>query len=1198
MFLKILTFELKYRIRRPVTYIYFGILFLMAFLIISTDAVSIGGVGGQVKINSATTLNMMMMVLSVIFFMITSAIMGVPVLRDFDHKMEALMFVNPIKKFDYLFGRFTGSFIILVLVFTGLLFGFMLGSIMPWLDADNLLPFNLYFFIQPFFIFILSNLFISSAIFFAGGTLSRKILVVYTQGIILLTLYLLTEGLTESLDNKFFAALIDPFALNTTSIYTEYWTIAEKNMQVIPLQGIILYNRLIWTALAFVLLFVTYFAFSFTVIRKPLLKIKNSKVLKNNIKIPVIPMPDLKAKFGTLVYIKQTLSLSFFYVKNVVKEFSFIAIVASGIILLFVNSISFGERAGTGIYPTTPQILAMIRQFELFFLIIIVFFTGELIWKERNIKIDQIHDSLPIPDFVSLIGKFLSLLWIYIGLILLLITTGIIFQVVNGYYIFELEIYFTHLFTETLFFLILYTIIGFFIQLLVNHKFLGFALFIIFFFAINIIQLWGVEHSLFHYGRFGLGKFSDMNRFGHFVRAFSWFNIYWFALSALLFVTAVLLSVRGTDALFKIRLKVARYRVKKSIVVFSMVSFLVFLFSGCYIYYNTNVKNEYLNSKKQEKIQANYEKQLKQYQFLTQPKIIDTKLLIEIYPEKRDFTAEGYFILKNKSDQEIKDIHIQENMDFQVSVEKLVFSRKAVIKEAYDEFNYYIYELAEPLLPGDTIKMDFLVNFHTIGFVEGGSNVDVVYNGTFFNNFYFPVFGYQLDNELADPDDRKDFDLPERERMLPRDHEIGKTINLLGDDADAITLDITIGTSVGQIALAPGYIQNEWEEGNRKYYHYKMDKPIWNFYSIVSADYEVLRDKWKDVNLEIYYHKGHEYNLQSMLKSMKKSLDYYTENFSPYQYKQLRIMEFPRYRSFAQSFANTIPYSEALGFIMKMDEEDDIDFPFYVTAHEIGHQWWAHQVIEANVQGNAMISETLAQYSALMVQKHNYSIEYMQKFLRYELDRYLRGRSSETEKEMPLALVEQQAYIHYRKGSLIMYALQDYISEDSVNSALRRFIADWAYSEGIYPTSADLLEYYREVTPDSLQYIIEDMFETITLFENKTTDIWCTENTEDHNYTVILELESEKIRADSLGNEVEIQLNDWIYIGIYTENTEGKDSLIYYNRHLIKEKENQITIRVNEKPTKAGIDPLNILIDRHPDDNLKDIKEILSDENV
>ena len=35
--------------------------------------------------------------------------------------------------------------------------------------------------------------------------------------------------------------------------------------------------------------------------------------------------------------------------------------------------------------------------------------------------------------------------------------------------------------------------------------------------------------------------------------------------------------------------------------------------------------------------------------------------------------------------------------------------------------------------------------------------------------------------------------------------------------------------------------------------------------------------------------------------------------------------------------------------------EDAIDYVFYVTAHEVAHQWWAHQVIGANVQGATML---------------------------------------------------------------------------------------------------------------------------------------------------------------------------------------------------------------------------------------------------
>ena len=136
--------------------------------------------------------------------------------------------------------------------------------------------------------------------------------------------------------------------------------------------------------------------------------------------------------------------------------------------------------------------------------------------------------------------------------------------------------------------------------------------------------------------------------------------------------------------------------------------------------------------------------------------------------------------------------------------------------------------------------------------------------------------------------------------------------------------------------------------------------------------------------------------------------------------------------------------------------------PFYGTAHELGHQWWGHQVAEANVKGNAMLSETQAQYSALMVMKHAIKPEMMQKFLKYELDKYLRGRSSERKKEQPLNLVELQAYINYQKGSLVMFALQDYIGEEKVNLALRNFLKDWQYPGPDskfkrYPTSNDLL---------------------------------------------------------------------------------------------------------------------------------------------
>ena len=229
---------------------------------------------------------------------------------------------------------------------------------------------------------------------------------------------------------------------------------------------------------------------------------------------------------------------------------------------------------------------------------------------------------------------------------------------------------------------------------------------------------------------------------------------------------------------------------------------------------------------------------------------------------------------------------------------------------------------------------------------DHGSNVSVVRNGTFFSNgHYFPVIGYNVDAQLVDPGLRRKYGLPPASRMPQVDDLFARRNNYVSTDADWVDFETIVSTSPQQIAIAPGYLQREWEEGGRRYFHYKMDAPILNFFSYTSADYTVRRDLWHDVKIEIYHHKRHAYNVERMIDAVKKSLAYYTANFGPYQHRQVRIIEFPAYRHFAQSFANTIPYSEAAGFIARIDDEQDIDYVFNTTAHEVAHQWWAHQVV-------------------------------------------------------------------------------------------------------------------------------------------------------------------------------------------------------------------------------------------------------------
>jgi ABC-2 type transport system permease protein len=283
-----------------------------------------------------------------------------------------------------------------------------------------------------------------------------------------------------------------------------------------------------------------------------------------------------------------------------------------------------------------------------------------------------------------------------------------------------------------------------------------------------------------------------------------------------------------------------------------------------------------------------------------------------------------------------------------------------------------------------------------------------------------------------------------------------------------------------------------------------------------------------------------------------------------------------------------VPYSEGAYFISDLRDEETLDLVYWLTAHEMAHQWWAHQVYPADVLGANMVTESLAQYSALMVMEKSYGRDQMRKFLAYELDRYLKGRGRDRNEERPLVRVGNQAYIYYAKGSLAMYALREYLGEERLNAALRRYFEATAFQGPPYTHSEELLSYLREATPERYRYLIEDMFETITLYDNRTESATVT-RTEDGRYRVKLSYLSRKLRSDGRGRETEIEHDDWIEVGVFgrrQENGKSKSHALYLEKHRLASGTGEIEIVVDEEPFSAGVDPRNLLVDRVAGDNL------------
>ncbi len=1197
MFVSIFAFEVRRLTRTLSTYIYFFILFAVAFLL----ALLAGGAfpgdqtvmfGEKVYANAPTVIDQLVGGISnFIGLIIVVAVIGNAILKDFSSNIYTMIFTTPVSKFDYLCGRFSASLFVCLLILTAPALGIMLGYATPWVNPDKITAFSLIPYALTYVQTIIPNTIITGVIFFAVSLISRDIFVIWLSLVIFLVARGVSNSIVGSLENQTIAALLDPMGNLAKRAMSKYWTVDQDNHLYYSMRGLFLANRLIWLGMAGIIWSIGYYYFSFTSSPRKLLFRKQK--LADSSKLTFVPsfinrnaLPAVTRSFTTGANFKNLWGLSINECLALWRNIYFRIIMLFGVVFLFIASTQVGKIYDVTVYPVTYKVVeSLAGTFSLFMVIVIIMFSGELVWKSRDFRMSNILDSLPVPNWVFYASKMAGLIFMQLLLLAVIMICGIIVQLFKGYTNFEILLYVKYLLGFYFIDLVLLAVLSVFIQTLVNNKYLGYFIIILFYIWNLFFAQLVLKHKLFVFSSDPGFEYSDMNGFGHLVFPYYVFKIYWGAFCILLAVLSSLLWARGSENNLKLRWTHALNKANRASWAVATIALLTFMAAGGYIYYNTNVLNKFRTEFQQEELQANYEKKFKRFEFAPQPKITDVQVSVDIFPSERNLHTTGTFVLKNKSHFAIDSVHVL--LPSSIKVNSLSFSRQSQLQlNDSNGYSYRIYKLAQAMQPGDTITLSFNIDMITKGFRESFTGLSrPLYNGTFVNNQDFlPAIGYDPNFELSDNNQRKKHSLGYR----PTANAITDTAqyqrNVFTHDADFITFDATVSTVPDQTAMAPGYLVKEWTDNGRHYFHYKMDKPILNFYSFLSARYTVKKEVYNGINLEIYYQKGHEYNLDRMFNGMKKSLQYYTANFSPYQHKQVRILEFPRYATFAQSFPNTIPFSEGIGFIADVDDssKEDVDYPFYVTAHEVAHQWFAHQVIGANVEGSNMLSESLAQYGAIMVMEKEYGEDRLRKFLHIEMDNYLRSRANEAEKEKTLERVDDgQQYILYQKGGIVMHALNKYMGEDSLNHALKRFIERYAFQGPPYPTTLDLVASLRQSTPDSLQYFITDAFEKITIYDNKITEAHLDSNKGGSKYIVNVTVDSKKIYADSTGKETPVPSNDYIEIGIYNDKT----TLAQVQRYKLKGGETKLSIPVSKRPYKVVIDPRLLLIDKKLDDN-------------
>jgi hypothetical protein len=1108
--------------------------------------------------------------------------------------MDPLVYTVRVSKAEYLGGRFLAAFAINASLLLAVQAGILAAVYSPGVNAQLVGPFRPAAYLTAYLFLSLPNAFAGTAIQFALATRSGRPMASYLGSLFMIFMGFFVASLL--LFRRGLGTLLDPVGIRfVVEDIAHMWTTIEKNRRLLAFEGIVLQNRLLWLGIAMAVLALTHLRFRFAHRagrgarrwwrrRRAEAQAPAPARLGITASAPVsVPHPPRAFGFGA--HARQSLAIAWASFRSIARSWLgigfFIVIPLLTIVVLLDQMVA----SGMPLIPVTGQVLKQLTgplTSELSRWVIIplltVFFAGELVWRERETGLDEIVDTTPVPDWVPLTGKLLGLGLVLAVLMACLMASGIVTQLILGHHDFEIGLYVTALFGLQLPEYLLFAVLALVVHVLVGQKYLGHLVAIVVYAIIVLAPAFGIEHNLFVYGAGPWVTFTEMRGLGPFIEPWLWFKLYWGAWALLLAVVARLLWVRGRESGFGTRLRLARQRLTGATRWTAAAAVTLIVALGGFVFYNTNVLNEYLTDSEAAHRRAEYERRYRQYARIPQPQVTAASLRADIHPTQRMVDIRGSYRLVNRTKAPIDSIHIATtNM---VEMRALAFDRPATAALRDDDLGHRIYKLRTPLLPGDSMRLDFDVHVQRRGFREGGADISIVPNGTWFTQHWLPAIGYQSSRELLLPTDRREQGLPAR-RVIPSLYDVEARVNR----GTGITLDAVLSTDADQTAVAPGALRRTWTENGRRYFHYSTDGPIGDEWAFASARYAVHEARWNDVVIRVFHDPKHATHPERMARSIQTSLDYLTTHIGPYPYRHITVLEVPGDGIGMHADASILTHGE--GVTLMDVGEAQFDFPFAILAHEMAHQW---AVPIAPVEGAPVVVESVATYYAARVVEQAKGAE------------ELRGYLSFLRQPYPIAPIRRgepllrglDPWMSYRKGPYALYAISESIGKDRVNEALRRLYERHQPEDAPLATTLDLYAELKAVTPVSLHSLLHDLFEVNTFWQLRTERVRA-KQTPSGAWQVTLDVKARKVVVDEAGVETELPMNEPVEIGIFERPESGKGELsapLHLQMHPIRSGQQTIVVTVPRKPALAGIDPRHLLDweEREDDDNIDGVE--------
>jgi len=1183
--LRLLTlFELIYQFRQmafgAMCLVFLGLGWILGFN---------GYVGPNLIANSPYQIiyHLFMMSLGIVFSIMFHAVTGV--LRDPQHRFESILYTTSLTKRDYFVSRYSGVLITGIIVLCMTLIGFSIGSTLSDQDNDAITSFNPWALLQTLGIVVIPNVFITSAIIFSVAVISKRSVWTYLSAILLYSLYwlcaiflnspMIANAGPASQTELIVAALADPFGISAFFELTQHWTTFQKNNTFVSLSGFLLINRVIWILASIVILFMTFRKCSFRLAnqtdskRKAVLSQKVASTTSNESYVPITTKTiGLRYHLGVFGS-KLKMDLNYM-IKNLpfLGGMGFWAIIVVTEIYTRING---GGFYGDYKYPTTDLLIWLISDPLPFMgLILIVYYSGMLMWRERKLQFASILEVTPTRNFVTMCSKVVALLSIPILLISVSIIIGVCFQVSLGYSNYEWSQWLSTFYIYGIP-LAFYCVFSLMVQVLIKHSYTGMIIA-----GISLVLLGtslaatiGIEHPMLIIGAFPEVVHSNMNGYGYTLERFHDYAMYWSSIALLIITLGLCLWPRGESNWGSPKFLTKPYPILVLLVLLPVV------ISTWHLYQKTNVEKDYISQETSFDNQEAYERKYKRYDDMDRLHRVSMKTTVDLYPSSGNYNIDASYQLKNKHNHPIKELFITDR----VWVDDIKVERGTLV-ERDEHHGTWLFQFEKPILPGEEVSMNYQLRYER---KSHDAPRMIAKNGTYLMHQYFePSLAYRSSREINNPNERKKRGLPERTNETETEDHLSRHRAAIGK----IPFETIISTASNQTAIAPGSHVKEWKENDRNYFHYKSPEDIVPSISYASANYAIQKEIHRNISIEQYYHPDHHQNIDAISQYAKATLSYCIDNFGNYPFNHLRIMEIPGHWNFGgQCMPGTISMVEDNLYLVDISDSTNFNLIAKRTIHEVAHQWWGGILAAKNVAGGSLLVEGLAKYTEAVVMEELFGKWPLVQLSESANNSYFTGRSLTTDPEPPIYLSEGENYLCYGKMYTVILAVTELIGAESMNEALAFFVDKHRNDKEFEATSIELLSLIKDVTPLELQPIFDDWFKSKMTYELAINGA-SYRALSDRRYEITAAVEARRFETLDNGASEETDINEPILMGVFKKRPEDchdENDIISLIPTTINETNSTFKIIVGEEPTYLGINPYGARTEEKNSDNVK-----------